>query len=60
MGWKYWQGLYQGRGSVLPKVVKVGYTELNLMYYFTAGEKEVGRVSSMSWNPVSRFGAGPS
>jgi obg-like ATPase 1 len=31
----------KGRGSVLPKIVTCGYTELNLMYYFTAGEKEV-------------------
>jgi len=31
----------KGRGSSLPKIVQIGYTELNLMYYFTAGEKEV-------------------
>eukprot|EP00899_Mesostigma_viride_P000770 jgi/Mesvir1/10694/Mv13784-RA.1 len=31
----------KGRGSVLPKIVKCGYGELKLMYYFTAGEKEV-------------------
>ncbi|OQR95443.1 hypothetical protein THRCLA_07864 [Thraustotheca clavata] len=27
--------------SVLPRIIKVGYKQLNLMYYFTAGEKEV-------------------
>jgi len=27
--------------SSLPKVITLGYTELNLIYYFTAGEKEV-------------------
>lgn len=27
--------------SVLPRIIKVGYKELNLSYYFTAGEKEV-------------------
>merc|ERR1719470_700997 len=31
--------LLKGRGSVLPKIIEVGYKELNLMYYFTAGEK---------------------
>jgi len=31
----------KGRGSVLPKIIEIGYKELNLMYYFTAGEKEV-------------------
>jgi obg-like ATPase 1 len=31
----------KGRGSVLPRVVKCGYKQLQLMYYFTAGEKEV-------------------
>jgi len=31
----------QGAKSVLPRVIKVGYRQLNLMYYFTAGEKEV-------------------
>jgi obg-like ATPase 1 len=30
-----------GRGSVLPRIVKCGYKQLRLMYYFTAGEKEV-------------------
>ncbi|KAJ1445955.1 P-loop containing nucleoside triphosphate hydrolase protein [Pelagophyceae sp. CCMP2097] len=30
-----------GRGSVLPRVIKCGYNVLDLMYYFTAGEKEV-------------------
>jgi len=29
------------RGSVLPRIVKCGYKQLKLMYYFTAGEKEV-------------------
>lgn len=27
--------------SVLPRVVKCGFKQLNLIYYFTAGEKEV-------------------
>ncbi|ETV66216.1 GTP-binding protein YchF [Aphanomyces astaci] len=27
--------------SVLPRIIKVGYKQLNLMYYFTAGDKEV-------------------
>eukprot|EP00475_Leptophrys_vorax_P041534 TRINITY_DN78302_c0_g1_i1.p1 TRINITY_DN78302_c0_g1~~TRINITY_DN78302_c0_g1_i1.p1 ORF type:complete len:434 (-),score=143.03 TRINITY_DN78302_c0_g1_i1:75-1295(-) len=27
--------------SVLPKIIKTGYKELNLIYFFTAGEKEV-------------------
>jgi len=31
----------KGRGSVLPKIIEIGYKELKLMYYFTAGEKEV-------------------
>jgi len=31
----------KGRGSSLPKIVTIGYKELSLMYYFTAGEKEV-------------------
>jgi len=31
----------KGRGSVLPRIVKCGYKQLQLMYYFTAGEKEV-------------------
>ena len=31
----------KGRGSVLPRIVKCGYKQLKLMYYFTAGEKEV-------------------
>eukprot|EP00571_Detonula_confervacea_P011288 CAMPEP_0172300058 /NCGR_PEP_ID=MMETSP1058-20130122/2234_1 /TAXON_ID=83371 /ORGANISM="Detonula confervacea, Strain CCMP 353" /LENGTH=406 /DNA_ID=CAMNT_0013009725 /DNA_START=30 /DNA_END=1250 /DNA_ORIENTATION=+ len=30
-----------GRGSVLNRIVKCGYKQLKLMYYFTAGEKEV-------------------
>jgi len=30
-----------GRGSMLPRIVKCGYKQLKLMYYFTAGEKEV-------------------
>jgi obg-like ATPase 1 len=30
-----------GRGSILPRIVKCGYKQLKLMYYFTAGEKEV-------------------
>ena len=30
-----------GTGSALPKMIVQGYKELNLMYYFTAGEKEV-------------------
>jgi obg-like ATPase 1 len=30
-----------GRGSLLPRIVKCGYKQLKLMYYFTAGEKEV-------------------
>jgi obg-like ATPase 1 len=30
-----------GRGSVLPRIIKCGYRQLKLMYYFTAGEKEV-------------------
>ena len=34
-------GQLKGRGSVLPKIITIGYKELNLMYYFTAGEKEV-------------------
>jgi len=31
----------KGRGSVLPRIIKCGYKQLKLMYYFTAGEKEV-------------------
>jgi obg-like ATPase 1 len=31
----------EGRGSMLPRIVKCGYKQLKLMYYFTAGEKEV-------------------
>jgi len=30
-----------GAKSVLPKIVKQGYAELSLIYFFTAGEKEV-------------------
>ena len=31
----------EGAKSALPKMVTQGYKELNLMYFFTAGEKEV-------------------
>merc|ERR1719498_1159706 len=31
----------EGAKSALPKMVVQGYKELNLIYYFTAGEKEV-------------------
>ena len=31
----------KGRGSVLPRIVKCGYKQLQLMYFFTASEKEV-------------------
>ena len=31
----------KGRGSILPRIIKCGYKQLNLQYYFTAGEKEV-------------------
>jgi len=31
----------EGAKSVLPKMIVQGYKELNLIYYFTAGEKEV-------------------
>jgi len=34
-----------GTKSVLPRIIKVGYKELNLIYFFTAGEKEV-----KAWN----------
>lgn len=30
-----------GRGSAIPKAVKMAYKELKLQYFFTAGEKEV-------------------
>lgn len=30
--------------SSLPKMIVTGYKELNLIYFFTAGEKEVGNV----------------
>lgn len=30
-----------GRGSMLHKIIKAGYKQLHLDYYFTAGEKEV-------------------
>lgn len=30
-----------GTKSILPKVISTGYKQLNLMYFFTAGEKEV-------------------
>jgi obg-like ATPase 1 len=35
------EGGATGLKSVLPRVIKAGYKELNLSYYFTAGEKEV-------------------
>ena len=31
----------EGAKSALPKIIKQGYSELNLIYFFTAGEKEV-------------------
>ncbi|KAJ1445092.1 P-loop containing nucleoside triphosphate hydrolase protein [Pelagophyceae sp. CCMP2097] len=34
-----------GAKSVLPRIVKVGFKELNLIYFFTAGDKEV-----RAWN----------
>jgi obg-like ATPase 1 len=34
-------GAGAGLKSVLPRIIKAGYKELNLSYYFTAGEKEV-------------------
>ncbi|KAH8062747.1 GTP binding protein [Aureococcus anophagefferens] len=34
-----------GAKSVLPRIIKCGYKELNLIYFFTAGEKEV-----RAWN----------
>mmetsp|Transcript_9948 Transcript_9948/g.32461 ORF Transcript_9948/g.32461 Transcript_9948/m.32461 type:complete len:401 (-) Transcript_9948:287-1489(-) len=34
-----------GARSVLPRIIKIGYKELNLIYFFTAGEKEV-----RAWN----------
>jgi len=36
---------HQNCKSVLPRVIKVGYKALNLIYFFTAGEKEV-----RAWN----------
>lgn len=36
---------HDGAKSVLPRIIKVGYKELNLIYFFTAGEKEV-----RAWN----------
>ncbi len=30
-----------GAASAIPKIIKVGYTTLKLIYYFTAGEDEV-------------------
>jgi len=33
--------MLNGRGSILPRIIKCGYKQLKLMYYFTAGEKEV-------------------
>ena len=34
---------HQNCKSVLPRIIKVGYKALNLIYFFTAGEKEVWR-----------------
>jgi obg-like ATPase 1 len=34
-------GRLKGRGSAVPKAVSMAYKELSLMYFFTAGEKEV-------------------
>ena len=34
-----------GAKSVLPRIIKIGYKELNLIYFFTAGDKEV-----RAWN----------
>lgn len=31
----------KGRGSILPRIIKCGYKQLKLNYYFTCGEKEV-------------------
>lgn len=39
---------HDGAKSVLPRIIKVGYKELNLIYFFTAGEKEV-----RAWNIYS-------
>mmetsp|Transcript_17978 Transcript_17978/g.56376 ORF Transcript_17978/g.56376 Transcript_17978/m.56376 type:complete len:400 (-) Transcript_17978:294-1493(-) len=36
---------HDGAKSVLPRIIKVGYKELNLIYFFTCGEKEV-----RAWN----------
>jgi len=36
---------HQGTKSVLPRIIKCGYKELGLIYFFTAGEKEV-----RAWN----------
>jgi ribosome-binding ATPase YchF (GTP1/OBG family) len=38
--------------SALPRIIQVGYSELNLMYYFTAGDKEVRRASSDSHDSI--------
>ena len=40
--------LGKNRGSVLPRIVKCGYRQLKLQYFFTAGEKEV-RQSKQNW-----------
>jgi obg-like ATPase 1 len=41
--------------SALPKMVVTGYKELDLIYYFTAGEKEVG--CGLRWAPAWGGGA---
>merc|ERR1711943_165287 len=33
---------HQGTKSVLPRIIKCGYKELNLIYFFTAGKKKCG------------------
>ena len=38
---------HQGTKSVLPRIIKCGYKELNLIYFFTAGEKEVRGVEHL-------------
>jgi len=40
-GTKAFLDLTPGTKSVLPRITKIGYKELNLMYYFTAGDTEV-------------------
>ena len=37
-----------GAASVLPRIIKIGYSALNLIYFFTAGDKEV-----RAWNIYS-------